>query len=131
MSAVLNYITGIKRKASRRDTELKEALQQLAEIDKRAEERYEEREHKRMLAFLEAEERRERAHAENQERQRQHEERMQYMFMSLMQQMLPRGGQGYPPGPQYPLSTAHEAGYPPPTSPACPFPPHSYYEQSP
>ena len=41
-----------------------------------------------MLAILEAEERRERAHAENQARQLQDEERMQYMFMSLMQQML-------------------------------------------
>ena len=39
MSAGLNYITGIKRKASRRDMELKEALQQLAEINKWAEER--------------------------------------------------------------------------------------------
>ena len=124
MIAELNYIGGIKRKASRRDMELKEALQQLAEIDKKAEERYEEREHKRMLAFLEAEERRDRAYAEQQESQRRHEERMQYMFMSLIQQMLPRGGHGHPPGPQYPLSTPHQAGYPPPVSPSTsPFPP--------
>ena len=80
MSAELKYITGIKCKASRRYTALKEALQQLAEIDKGVEVRYEEREHKRMLAFLEAEERRERAHAEHQERQRQHEKCVQYTF---------------------------------------------------
>ena len=132
MIAELNYITGIKRKASRRDMELKEALQELAEIDKKAEERYEEREYKRMLAFLEAKERRDRAYAEQQASQRQHEERMQYMFMSLMLQMLPREGHGHPPGPHYPLSTPNQAGYPPPVSPSTsPFPPHSYYEQSP
>ena len=55
--------TGTKRKIGKRESDLKEAIQLLGEIDKKAEERYEEREHKRMMAFLEAEEKRRKAYA--------------------------------------------------------------------
>lgn len=63
----------------------------LEELDKRAEERYQVVEEKRMKLFLEAEEIRRKAYAEEEEKRRQeerwHEERMQYMFLSFMQQM--------------------------------------------
>ena len=81
-------------------------IQLLGEMDKEAEERFQEREDKRMKMFLDAEEVRRKSHAEEKKRranEQQHEERMQYMFMSFMQQsMAMLGGQGYPPPTPYP-----------------------------
>ena len=53
MSDQLHFTTGIKRKASRRNLKFKKTIQQLAEINRKSKERHEEREHKRMLAFIE------------------------------------------------------------------------------
>lgn len=73
-----------------------------------------------MMTFLDAEERRRRAFAEEQERlreqERRHEQQMQCMFMSFMNQMMTGGaGQGYPTGPRYPLAS-HPTAYPPSTA---------------
>ena len=75
---------------------MKEVVKALGELDKAAEERYEEREQKRMRLFMEVEEARRRAYAEEEEKRRQaerlHEERMQYMFLSFLHHNLPATG---------------------------------------
>ena len=62
-------------------------------LDTKAEERFQEREERRLETFLEAEEERRRnQHKEDKEMrklEREHEERMQGMFMGYMQQMMP------------------------------------------
>ena len=62
----------------------------LDELEKKSEARYEEQQDKRMRLFLEAEEVRREACAEVEKRcreERQHEEKMHYMFLSFMQQI--------------------------------------------
>ena len=84
-------LVGTKRKRAIKEGLVKEVIKALDEIDREAEERYKEREEKRMRIFLEAEEMRRKAYAEEEEKRRQderrHEENMQYMFLSFMQQI--------------------------------------------
>lgn len=79
----------------------KDLASALVELEKSAESRYEEREEKRMRMFLDAEEIRRKACAEEEERHRQeerkHEERMQYMFLSFMQQICQSRATPYTP----------------------------------
>ena len=90
-----------------------QAIHLLGEIGKKAEEKYEEWEHKRMRAFHEAGEHRRKAYAEEQERHQaeewEHEQQMQIMFMTFMRKMLLVGGQGYPLVQRYPLPTPPSA----------------------
>ena len=110
-----------------RDGNLKDAMTILSELDREADERYEEREEKRMRMYLDAEDRRrqEFAIAEGRRRQdeRQHEENMQRMFFSFMQQSMSMFGGGShawnPPGP---------SAMPPPPYP--PYPCSSYDDPS-
>lgn len=87
---------GIKRKHTRNEGGIaKELASALIELEKSAEERNEQREDKRIKFFLDAEEARRKACAEEEERYRQqerkHEERLQFMFLSFMQQMFTQG----------------------------------------
>ena len=108
---------GVKRKLGKRDGDLKEAIKMLSELDKEADERYEEREEKRMKMFWDAEEKRRQESAVAEERrrreERRHEESMQGMFLSFMQQSMtmfsggshvwsPPGPCAMPPTPAYP-----------------------------
>ncbi|XP_062523299.1 uncharacterized protein LOC134197961 [Corticium candelabrum] len=76
---------GTKR---RRETGVSaDLLAELSKLEREAETRFEEREHKRMMLELQLEERRH-------EKEMQHEERMQAMFLGFMQQMAA----GFAPG---------------------------------
>lgn len=105
----LNHIIiGIKRKHTRKEGAIQEVIKALADKDKEAEELYEVKAEKRMRMFYEAEEMRRQAYAGEEEKRRQderrHEENMQYMFLSFMQQVLPmtaRQGVNPPAGPAY------------------------------
>ena len=70
---------------------MKDVLIALGELDRKAEERHEAMEEKRMKLFFEAEESRRKACVEEEERrqekERKHEEKMQYMFLSFIQQI--------------------------------------------
>lgn len=71
--------------------------------------------------FLDAEEIRRKGYAEEEKKRReneqQHEECMQYMFSSFMQQTMAMiGGQGHSPQPPYPPAYPPPAGYHQPTS---------------
>lgn len=103
------YIVGIVvRPPSKRSLELSKVVKQLGELDREAEKRYEESEFKRFRAFQDAEERREKSLLDAQERfraeERKHEERMQRMFMTFMQQMV--SGR-----PQYQMYTGPAGSY--------------------
>jgi len=114
---------------------MKEIVKALGELDKAAEERYEEREQKGMRMFMEVEEMRRKVYAEEAEKHRQaerlHEERMHYMFLSFLQQNLSaRGRQGvdFPAGPPYDM----QPSYGPPFSTSQPiFPIPRSPEESP
>ena len=73
--------------------DMKEVVKALGELGKASEERYEEREQKRMHMFMELEETRRRAYAEDEEKRRQaeclHEERTQYTFLYFLHYNLP------------------------------------------
>lgn len=116
------------RKSTRTDEDMKKIVKALGELDKAVEERYEEREQKRMWMFMEVEEMRRKVYAEEEEKhcqdERLHEERMQYMFLTFLQQILPaRGRQGvdFSAGPPYDVQSSY--GSPFGTSqPIFPFP---------
>lgn len=123
INIVCHNCAGVKRKVGKTDGDLIDVMKMLGELDREADERYEQREEKRMRRFLDAEEQRrqEAALAEDKRRQqeRQHEENMQRMFLTFMQQTMSMCSGGShrwnPPGP-------------------CPMPPPSYpppYPQSP
>lgn len=80
-----------KKKQEKCKGNIKDVILALEELDKRAEARYEVMEEKRMKMFLDAEEVRRKAYAEEekkrQQEERQHEERMQFMFLSFLQKM--------------------------------------------
>ena len=126
---------GIKRKVIRKDGDLKEVVQMLSEIERETQEKYEEREDKRLKMFLDAEERRQIAYADEEKRrqedERRHDEQMQYMFMSFLQQtmmMMAGGERGYPTPGQHPPSTHFRQPVPPP--PPSTIPPVSEYMTS-
>ena len=122
MKSLHVFYVGIKRKAIKRDGDLKEVVQMLSEIERESQEKYEEREDKRLKMFLDAEERRRVAYADEEKRrqedERRHDEQMQYMFISFLQQtmmMMTGGERGYPtPGQRLP-STHFPQPIPPPT----------------
>ena len=114
---------------------MKKVVKALAELDKAAEQRYEERKQKTMRLFMEVEEARRRAYAEEEEKRRQaerlHEERMQYMFLSFLGHNLPaRGTKGMAScaGPSYNVQPTYGMPHWPPFStsqpafPTTPFP---------
>ena len=82
----------MKRKQCNKEADRIELLNMLHELDCRAEERFHEKEEKRLKMFLDAEEeRRKKQHEEEKEMrmlEQQHEERMQRMFMGFMQQIM-------------------------------------------
>lgn len=99
-SIVFCDVAGVKRKQPEKcKGNIKDVLLALEELDKRAEERYKLMEEKRIKFFMDAEEVRRKAYAEEEEKHRQeerkHEERMQRLFFTFMQQMS-SGQQGMP-----------------------------------
>ena len=94
-----NITTGKKRK---HQSELTEVLLCLGELERRAEERAEEREFKRRKFELEMEDKR-------REAERKHEERMSYMFMTFAREMMGRSsGQQMPQPPPDGFQDIHD-----------------------
>ena len=85
---------GKKRKAR---SDLAEVCICLAELDKAAEERVEERELKRRKLEWEMEEKRQEAEDRRREAERKHEERMNYMFMMLARDVMGQTQDCFPP----------------------------------